>query len=492
MDYYYTQAHNNFHLQANSCIFTRNIISSIFIYKNDYIYIANQTLNAIQLYHTSGLPLNIFTKQFGNVMLKDKNAIDKPIKIIIDNNDFLYICNYNNNITLFDLNYDLSQIGFADKDLSNDYLDPSSLHLNPIDICVKENERIIVLYTQPYKCGIYNYEGEKINFITFQEHQIPQSLFYEDSHIYIVYNDNASIQKYDKNGVTTNFIGTEYGNESLHTIIPKNKILYTQYLASKNEILLIDINHNLYIYDLKGYLVVDKFHINILDRNCVSSYYYDDLNSILYVYHQKYIYKIKIDFKTQTFEKINFAISYAPQSQYVPTTNMEALQFLASKKELYKKILKGYKDSNQYLNENKEYKFVYYDYYTHSNIIIPSYELIFILQQKFLYTLTDYLNDPFIQKYPQHFMKTNYPYYQSKRQLYIRILQTYKEGLLYEDLCKKLEKVLVYDDYLNLTDNIKLIFDINIPLLFPRIPQDELKKSYNKNQTIILNKSLFL
>ena len=446
-------------------------------------------------------------------MLKDQNAIDKPMKIIIDNNDFLYICNYNNNITLFDLNYDLSQISFIDKDVSNDYLDPSSLHLNPMDIAVKENERIIVLYSQPYKCGIYNYEGEKINFITFQEDQIPQSLFYEDSHIYIVYNDNASIQKYDKNGVTTNFIGTDYGSETLNTIIAKNKIVYTQlcwipfgehrvagsrqYLDSKKGILLIDLNHNLYIYDIEGYLVYndnlnDKFHINILDRNCVSSYFNDETNSILYIYHQKYIYKIKIDFKTQTFEKINFAISYAPQSQYVPTTNIEALQFLASKKELYKKILKGYKDSNQYLNENKEYKFVYYDYYTHSNIIIPSYELIFILQQKFLYTLTDYLNDPFIQKYPQHFMKTNYNYYQSKRQLYIRILQTYKEGLLYEDLCKKLEKVLVYDDYLNLTDNIKLIFDINIPLLFPRIPQDELKKSYNKNQAIILNKSLFL
>ena len=89
-------------------------------------------------------------------------------------------------------------------------------------------------------------------------------------------------------------------------------------------------------------------------------------------------------------------------------------------------------------------------------------------------------------------MKTKYNYYQSKRELYIRVLQTYKEALLYEDLCKKLEKVLVYDDYLNLTDNIQFIFNINIPLLFPRIPEDELKKSYNKNQAIILNKSLFL
>ncbi len=72
------------------------------------------------------------------------------------------------------------------------------------------------------------------------------------------------------------------------------------------------------------------------------------------------------------------------------------------------------------------------------------------------------------------------------------ILQTYKEALLYEDLSVKINKVLVYDDYLNLTDNIQLVFDIHIPLLFPRIPQDELKKFYNKNQTIILNKALFL
>ncbi len=72
-------------------IFTRHIISSIFVYKNDYIYVANQTLNAIQLYHSSGLPLNIFTKQYGNDYLKDENAINAPIKIYIDSNDFLYI-----------------------------------------------------------------------------------------------------------------------------------------------------------------------------------------------------------------------------------------------------------------------------------------------------------------------------------------------------------------------------------------------------------------
>lgn len=477
-------------------IFTRNIISSIFIYKNDYIYVANQTLNAIQLYHSSGLPLNIFTKQFGNVMLKDLNAIDKPMKIIIDSNDYLYICNYNHNITLFDLNYDVSQIAFKDKDLSNDYLDSQSLHLNPIDIVVKENERIIVLYANPYKCGIYNYEGDNINFITFQENQIPKSLFYNDSYIYIIYNDNSSIRKYDKNGVNTNFIGADYGNESLHMSIPKNKILYTQYL-NNNQILVIDINYQLYMYDTEGYLlnndnVNNKFQINILDKNSISSFFYNTEESILYVYNQKYIHKISIDFKKESYQKLNYAISYTPKSQYVPTNNIEALQFLANKKELYKKILKGYVDSKQYLNENKEYKFVCYDYFTNSNIVIPSYEFIFILQQKFLYGLQDYLNDPFIQKYPQHFMKENYVYYQSKRDLYIRVLQTYKEALLYEDLCTKLEKVLVYDDYLNLTDNIQLIFDIKIPLLFPRIPQDELKRAYNKNQAIILNKSLFL
>lgn len=474
-------------------IFTRNIISSIFIYKNDYIYVANQTLNAIQLYHTSGLPLNIYTKQYGNTMLKDSNAIDKPIKIMIDKNDYLYICNYNNNITLFDLNYGVSQVSFKDKDLSNDYLDSSVLHLNPIDIAIKEDERIIVLYAQPYKCGIYNYDGEKINFITFQENQIPQSLFYNNSYIYIIYNNDSTIQKYDKNGVTTNFIGTDYGSEPLNMIISKKSIVYTQFLTNNNQILMIDINNNLYIYDLEGYLLYnDKFNINILDKNCISSYFYDEMNCLLYIYNQKYIYKINIDLKRYTFNKLNYSISYAPQSQYVPTTNIEALQFLGNKKEVYKKILKGYIHSKQYLNENKTYQFVYHDYYTNSNIVIPSYELIFILQHKFLYTLVDYLNDPFIQKYPQHFMKENYIYYQSKRELYIRVLQTYKEALLYEDLCKKLEKVLVYDDYLNLTDNIQLIFDIKIPLLFPRIPQDELKKSYNKNQAIILNKSLLL
>ncbi len=473
-------------------IFTRHIISSIFVYKNDYIYVANQTLNAIQLYHSSGLPLNIFTKQYGNDYLKDENAINAPIKIYIDSNDFLYICNYNNNVTLFDLNYGTNQISFIDKDLSNDYLDPSSLHLNPIDIAVKESERIIVLYANPYKCGIYNYEGEKINFITFdQNNSIPKGLFYNDSYIYILYNNDSSVQKYDKNGVITNFIGSEYGNEKLHMNVTKNSILYTQYIPSKKQICVIDINHNLYIYDIEGYLIKEKLNISFLNKNCVTSYYLDEIESILYVYNDKYMYKIKIDFKKDTLEKLNYMISYSPLSHYVPTTNMEALQYLGSKKELYKKLLKGYTDSKQYLNENKEYKLVYYDYFTNNNIIIPSYELIFILQQKFKYVLNDYLNDPFIQKYPQHFTKENYKYYVSKKELYIRIFQTYQEALLYQSLYEKLNKVLAYDDYLNLTDNIQLLFDIPVQL-FPRIHHSELKKNYNKKQAIILNKALFL
>ncbi len=475
-------------------IFTRHIISSICLYKNDYIYVANQTLNVIQLYHSSGFLLNIFTKKIGNDYLKDENAINAPIKIYIDNNDFLYVCNYNNNVTLFDLNYGTNQISFSDKDLSNDYLDPSSLHLNPIDIAVKESERIIVLYANPYKCGIYNYEGEKINFISFNQNmEIPKGLFYNDSYIYIVYNNDSSIQKYDKNGVITNFIGSDYGSEKLNMIVKKNSILYTQYLISKKQIFIIDINHNLYIYDTEGYLIKEKLNISFLNKNNVTTYYFDEVQYILYVYNDKYIYKIKVNFENteNTFEKLNYIISYAPQSHYVPTTNMEGLQYLGSKKDLYKKLLKGYSDSKQYLNENKEYKLVYYDYFVNNNIIIPSYELIFILQQKFKYILNDYLNDSFIQKYPQHFTKENYKYYVNKRELYMRILQTYQEALLYQSLYEKLNKVLVYDDYLNLTDNIQLLFDIPVQL-FPRITNDELRKSYNKKQAIILNKALFL
>ncbi len=475
-------------------IFTRHIISSICLYKNDYIYVANQTLNVIQLYHSSGFLLNIFTKKIGNDYLKDENAINAPIKIYIDNNDFLYVCNYNNNVTLFDLNYGTNQISFSDKDLSNDYLDPSSLHLNPIDIAVKESERIVVLYANPYKCGIYNYEGEKINFISFNQNmEIPKGLFYNDSYIYIVYNNDSSIQKYDKNGVITNFIGSDYGSEKLNMIVKKNSILYTQYLISKKQIFIIDINHNLYIYDTEGYLIKEKLNISFLNKNNVTTYYFDEVQYILYVYNDKYIYKIKVNFENNnnTFEKLNYNISYAPQSHYVPTTNMEGLQYLGSKKDLYKKLLKGYSDSKQYLNENKEYKLVYYDYFVNNNIIIPSYELIFILQQKFKYILNDYLNDSFIQKYPQHFTKENYKYYVNKRELYMRILQTYQEALLYQSLYEKLNKVLVYDDYLNLTDNIQLLFDIPVQL-FPRITNDELRKSYNKKQAIILNKALFL
>ncbi len=480
-------------------IFSRDIISSIFIYKKNFIYVANKTKNCIQLYHTSGLPLNIFTREFGNDYLHGLNAIDNPSKIYIDQNDLLYICNYNHNVTLFDLNRHLCQIAFYTKSPSDEYLDTSLLHLNPIDICVKVDERIFVLYKNPHKIGIYNYQGEKIHRIEFNQNQLtsqlqfnhvsisiePQFIHYHNSYLYLYNSIDQSYIKYDKNGIITNFDNDEYGHKRFKV---GDNIIYSQLIHTDSLLFTINHRHQINIYDLSGNKVEHNFTHNI--QTVQPSSYFDIESSIFYYYDKQYIQSIQEETETET----KSIISYDPQSNYVPTTNIEVIQFLASKKSIYKKIIDGYRLSNQYLNENKEYILYYYDYISKQNYKIPSYELIFILQSKFLMDQNQYKNDPFIQKYPQHFLvySQQYTHYQSKRKLHLAILQSYKEALLYQKLCDDLHKILTYDDYLNLTDNIKLIFHIQDPYLFPRLHNSQSKGIYNKKQCVILNQSLFI
>ena len=100
-------------------IYSRDTLSSIFLHQNTFLYVANKSKQCIQLYHSSGLPLNIFTKQFGNDYLHNTNFIQNPNKIYIDNNSLLYICNNDCNITRFNLQRNCTLEGFGTKD----YLD---------------------------------------------------------------------------------------------------------------------------------------------------------------------------------------------------------------------------------------------------------------------------------------------------------------------------------------------------------------------------------
>lgn len=472
-------------------IFTRDLISSIFIDNNVFLYIANKTKNCIQLYHSSGLPLNIFNKQFGNDYLYDLNKIQNPIKIFIDKKKHLYVCNETHNVTQFDLNRSCIPLPFR----NNDYIDSSLLHLQPIHISVKEDERICVLYSINNhnfgeKVGIYTYDGTKIHIIDLTKINIQSSfIHFHHSYLYLYNNIDNSILKFDKNGINTNFIGDEYGNEKC-TLKNKKQVIYIQFLEKSLRFFIIDKELNIHFYDLNGEKYLG-YSPQIIPISTPYSFYLDEESSYLYIYQSSCIEVIQLE--NDSIYNIQLPISYHSQSNYIPTTNMEVIQFLCSKKTIYKKILDGYKLSNQYLNENKQYFSMYYDYYTEINHKIHSYELIFILQSKFLFDFTNYQNDPFIIKYPQHFEgKEKFHYYQSKKKLYLSILQTYKEALLYQKLSEDLHKILIYDDYQNLTDNIKLIFNIDDIYLFPRVHKSQLKGIYNKKQCIIINKSLFL
>ncbi len=455
-------------------VYIRDNITSIFVDQHDFIYLANQTKASIQLYHSSGAPLNIYTRKFGNESLINPNAIWNPTKIHIDKKRRLYICNQEHNIT----RYSLETFALLETPDKSIYLDVSALHHRPHDLCVKEDERIFVLYNGD-KIGVYTYHGEKMNMIQLS---IPASyIAYANSFLYTYSNEASAFHKYDKNGISTNFIGNEYGNECLPTHL--TEILYIQYVENVG-FYIIDKYGKVHLYDLEGYYhdgsnPMDGVEDSMSGRRAFYIDRFEDEKPIYYLYQESDRYLRK--------SGMNFVIPYHPTSHYVPTTNMEVIQFLVSKKDLYKKLLDGYRLSNQYLQENKEY-FIYYQ-----DRKIHSYDLIFILQKKFMLNSRDYKNDLFVQKYPQHFLINDqkYTYHQSLRPFYKMVFQDYCEALVYQELYQDIQKVLVYDDYQNLTDRIKLLFHIKDPHIFPRVPHGELKAFYNKDQCVLLNRALF-
>jgi hypothetical protein len=469
-------------------LFTRDVISNLFLHQNQYLYLSNRSKNCIQLYHISGLPLNIFTREFGNDFLHDPSSFDRPSKIHIDAHGFLYICSDLLNVVRYNFNHALIQSPFGERKL----LDPWLLHATPTGISVQEDERIIVLYGNDAKVGIYTYRGEKLNTLDYSSSSsIPRFIHFTQNFLYILFEERekgayfqkydsekgAYFQKYDKNGIITNYVGDEYGDERL--TLPFSKSIFTQFLPTSISFLLLSSDKTIYQYDLQGYK-----RENSLSTVAIYPLYFDEKKNTFFYIDASYIRSTK--------SGILDKIPYHPESPYIPTTNIEVIQLLFSKKKVYQRLMDAYTHSKQYLQENKEYFTLYYDHESAQNVKIASYDLIFILQAKFLLNASEYNADLHVQRFPQHFMlRGKYEYHQSRRNLYISILQTYQEALLFQHLCEELRRVLNYDDYLNLTDNIQMIFDISgQQKLFPRVHCSQWKGFYNKKQCIILQKML--
>ncbi len=518
-------------------------ITSILLYQN-YLYVANFTKNAIEMYDAeSGLPLNIFTRRVvtGNEdthSYTDINSVDGPYKMVLGNGggdrDRIYLCNYNQNIVAFDLLMGFAQIRFSNGEIGNEYLDVSMLHYHPLDVVLSSSDlmdRIVVLY-HGFGYVIYDGRGTRLNTIELGDLPSYRHFTYIDhNHLYIktIHLSSGVITKYDKNGIVTNFRGDDYGNEvgkiadcdAKNGVVdslllsgdlrsPKRVvILYSQMAKDTDKILHILSNNMIYITDFDGNVLHTTASPIPLTGNC--SFTFDWDHSLLWIMiDQTRIYKVHIDFdllfspSSSMRNKGNmkmgtFAISYERNSRYYPTTNMEVIQYMVGKREVYAQLLRAFDLSKKYISENKEYFYLYNDLNHHTRVKIPHYELIFILQQKFMMNLSQYRVDPFILKFPQHFgsveyrdLDIKYRFYQqaSKRELYLDILYTYYQALFYQSFLENLRKVVEYDSYLNLADDIKLNVDCrwNGMGLFPRVCGNEVRRSYNKKQCEVLQK----
>jgi hypothetical protein len=501
-------------------------ISCIIPFDGKYLYVANFTKNAIDLYDAiSGMPLSIFTRKpamglvsDGMISYVDPNAIAGPTKMVLNadigarNKSYLYICNQRQGIVLFDLRMGFTQIRFSDHEIGNQYLDASMHHYSPLDVSLGE-DRIIVLYAR-FGYVIYDGKGSRINTIELGA-DLPSWHFFtyfdggngDDNNLYIktLHQHTGIITKYDKNGIITNFFGDEYGCETgmIADCVSGLFVMHSQLMGDSDQILHIMSNNMLYLTDYDGKVMMTRISPIPLTGNC--EFTFDFNQSILWVLmDQSMIYKIQLDDRflidgsnKSKSKSIPFHISYRLNSPYYPTTNMEVIQYMTKKRGLYDGFLRAVDLSKKYMSENKEYFYIYDDVRSDSKIKIPHYELIFAVQQKFMMGLAQYRVDPYVMRMPQHFgsaeyrdLDKKYAHYcgPQRRGLYLGIIQLYEEALFYQKFIQDLRFVVEYDSYQNLVDDVKLSVSCewNGRRLFPRVYGSGVRKLYNKRQCEVL------
>ncbi len=497
-------------------------IASILPYLGNFLYVANFTKNAIELYDAlSGIPLNIFTRKMGvgsvadgSLSYVDSNAVNGPLKMFLVG-DRLYLCNLHANVVMFDLSRGFTQIRFSDGEIGNEYLDVTMLHYHPLEVSVSEKmDRIVCLY-QRFGYVIYDGKGSRLNTIELGKEISYRFFTYFDfdldlnqSYLKTLHLSTGIITKYDKNGIITNFNGDDYGNETGRVADCAGGLFVMQAFPCPDgeSILLVMSNNMLYLTRLDGTVVWTRNSPIPLTGN--ASFMFDLEREILwFLMDQKMIFKIDcpgiLDRERTGIIKSNripFMVSYNTLSPYYPTTNMEVIQYMSRKHRVYNSLLKGVDLSKKYMSENKEFLYLYHDVTGSGNQVkIPHYELIFAIQQKFMLSLAQYRVDPYIIRMPQHFgsdeyrdLDKKYAHYcgPGRRTFYLGILQLYEEALFYQKFLQDLRFVVEYDNYQNLTDDVKLVVSCewNGRRLFPRVYGGELRKLYNKKQCEVLRK----
>ena len=508
-------------------------IASILPYTDKFLYVANFTKNAIELYDAlSGVPLNIFTRKMGlggvtdgSLSYMDMNAVNGPHKMTLNGNR-LYLCNYHANVVMFDLSLGFTQIRFSDGEVGNEYLDVTMLHYHPLEVSVSNSsDRIVCLYHH-FGYVIYDGKGSRLNTIELGKELASYKFFTYFDHGYIksLHMSTGIITKYDKNGIITNFTGDDYGNEVGRIADCAGGLFVMQAFLCSDEksILLVMSNNMLYLTGLDGKVLWTRRSPIPLTGNM--SFMFDLEREILWVLmDQIRIFKIDCSGilggngteiikahqpswvvedhqKVAGSRQIPFMVSYNTLSPYYPTTNAEVIQYMTRKHMVYNSLLRAIDLSKKYMSENKEFLYLYHDVTgTGDRVKIPHYELIFAIQQKFMLGLAQYRVDPYIIRMPQHFgsdeyrdLEKRYAHYcgPGRRAFYLGILQLYEEALFYQKFLQDLRFVVEYDNYQNLVDDVKLVVSCewNSRRLFPRVYGGELRKLYNKKQCEVLRK----
>jgi hypothetical protein len=452
-------------------IYFSNPITQV-VLRGEILYLVSSQENAIHVYHISGLPLNAYTLRYGQTMPLKHAYIDTPVHLAFhseedtsENKYKMYICNYHTGVIAFDTR-NLHEIIPMAYSSTTPYMDETALHMNPKQLAVNENtKRLAVLYENPSQVRLYQYDGSFLqNILQESFASPPQQITAMGEYFYIL--QQSAISKMDKNGLPIQFWGEEYDREASTLTLPIQS-LYLTASAPRLQCLHTDLT-------IREYGCAEAFTTQTITM--AEGWIVGHHPQAGFFYYSPRTKRLWWDTVPS-----QMAISYHPFSNFIPTTNLQVIHFLTSRKTVYQSLTQAFQNAMTYLNQNKQFMYAYHDWHQERSIVLPAHELIMVIQEKFLLPLPQWRVDPFIQRYEQHFPESKYLYYQRKRKLYLQILQTYYEATIYEKLVNDVKKIIDYDDYLNKESPMKMDFEID-RTLFPRVPEEEVRRFYTKDQ----------
>lgn len=168
------------------------------------------------------------------------------------------------------------------------------------------------------------------------------------------------------------------------------------------------------------------------------------------------------------------------------TTNLSVLIFMIKRQEYYTNlIVAANNNAGSYIKNNKLYFFEFYDMNTHRKYQLTAYEILYSIKAMYLYTPEQYETSSLVTQNYQVF-GGRYEQFKSRESIYQAFYNAYQEALYYGDVYTKIQNSIYYKN-----TGLEGVFIFQVPKhLFPKVPENEVKKAYTNQQIYNIYSSL--